>query len=536
LTLFINKKREYMAYLKVLVKVLGAFGLGTILLSCGTSPGYNYTVSGVVSGMIGSGLVLQNNNGDDLAISDNGAFSFTSTLTDGAAYSVTVKTQPTNPPQTCTVSNPSGTINSGPVNNVVVNCYMGSGPVTVDPSGKFAYVSNYKLTTGNVSAYAINLDSTSSTYDYGALILPAANVTAGTNPNPVTVDSSSQFAYVSNAGSDNIGAYTIGSNGVLSPLSPAANATVATGTFPNRVKVATIGSNQYAYVSNMGSNDIYVYAINFGVAELTDGSLRVLQSKIATSGISPTAVTIDPLVKFAYVVNMVSGTISAYTIGQSASTAPGELTAVGSPFVTGTNPVSITIYKDLSGKEYAYVANRLSGTGNIWAYTIDTDTGVLTSSTINPTTSAGNNPNPVTVYEYSSGNACAYVSNIGDGTISVYTIDSAGSLGSAATQTITAGGTSTYPNPVVVYEDLSGNAYAYVSDWGDGNIRVYDISSSDGKLSFNSSVNFGTGLTTVVIDPQYPFAYVSDVATGVVYAFTIESDGSLKPANAKPSP
>ena len=51
-----------------------------------------YTIGGTVSGLKGSGLVLQNNNGDDLAISANGRFTFATPIASGAKYAVTVKT------------------------------------------------------------------------------------------------------------------------------------------------------------------------------------------------------------------------------------------------------------------------------------------------------------------------------------------------------------------------------------------------------------------------------------------------------------
>jgi len=81
-----------------------------------------FTIGGMVSGLNGSGLVLQNNGGDDLSISANGSFTFATALDDGTAYAVTVATQPTSPSQTCTVSNGSGTIAGGDVSNVQVDC------------------------------------------------------------------------------------------------------------------------------------------------------------------------------------------------------------------------------------------------------------------------------------------------------------------------------------------------------------------------------------------------------------------------------
>ena len=82
----------------------------------------SYTVGGAVSGYDGSGLVLQNNGGDDLPINDNGEFTFATALANGSNYTVTVKTQPSNPNQICTVNNESGTINGAPITNVTVTC------------------------------------------------------------------------------------------------------------------------------------------------------------------------------------------------------------------------------------------------------------------------------------------------------------------------------------------------------------------------------------------------------------------------------
>ena len=54
-----------------------------------------------MSGLSGT-VVLQDNGGDDLSVSANGSFTFATPLVSGAAYSVTVKTNPAG--QTCTVS------------------------------------------------------------------------------------------------------------------------------------------------------------------------------------------------------------------------------------------------------------------------------------------------------------------------------------------------------------------------------------------------------------------------------------------------
>lgn len=99
--------------------------LAAILTSCSTSSGSPgpsvYSIGGTVSGLAGTGLVLQDNGGNNLSISTNGTFTFAGTLNSGTAYSVTILTQPSNPVQTCVVTSGSGTATSN-VTSVQVTC------------------------------------------------------------------------------------------------------------------------------------------------------------------------------------------------------------------------------------------------------------------------------------------------------------------------------------------------------------------------------------------------------------------------------
>ncbi len=153
--------------------------------------GGGYTVGGTVTGMRGSGLVLQDNGGDSLTFSSNGTFTFTSGIDQGGAYSVTVKTQPSG--QTCSVHNGSGTIGTADISNVIVNC---TGP------GRYAYVANQ--TANTISAYAIDAAS-------GALTPIAGSPFAatGTTPVAVTVDPNGVYLYVANNGSNDVSVYSI---------------------------------------------------------------------------------------------------------------------------------------------------------------------------------------------------------------------------------------------------------------------------------------------------------------------------------------
>src|SRR5271169_3883233 len=105
-----------------IVKILTSMMLGAAaalsLAGCHDILGAKYSVGGTLTGLVGSGLVLQDESGNDLAVQANGGFEFGG-LENGAAYSVTVKTQPANPTQSCSVRNGSGTIDRANVSNVI---------------------------------------------------------------------------------------------------------------------------------------------------------------------------------------------------------------------------------------------------------------------------------------------------------------------------------------------------------------------------------------------------------------------------------
>jgi len=98
---------------------------GCLLCACGGGGGgssapASYAIGGSVSGLTQlSGVVLQNNGGDALSMSADGAFTFASRVASGAAYDVTVKTQPTG--ETCTVTDGQGNA-SARVDSIDVSC------------------------------------------------------------------------------------------------------------------------------------------------------------------------------------------------------------------------------------------------------------------------------------------------------------------------------------------------------------------------------------------------------------------------------
>ena len=118
-----------------LVTATNGGGSATFSLAIAVNtPQSDFTVGGTVTGLSGAGLVLRNNNGDDLKVTANGAVTFSSALASGAAYLVTVKTQPVRPGQLCSVTNGSGTIGNANVTDVAINC-VGSSFIDTDRDG-----------------------------------------------------------------------------------------------------------------------------------------------------------------------------------------------------------------------------------------------------------------------------------------------------------------------------------------------------------------------------------------------------------------
>lgn len=103
------------------------------------------TIGGTVTGLAGTGLVLQNNLTDDLPIAADGTYTFSTTIDDGQAYSVTVLTQPTSLNQVCTIANAAGTVSAN-VTDVDVTCatntYTIGGTVTGIPGGETLTLQN----------------------------------------------------------------------------------------------------------------------------------------------------------------------------------------------------------------------------------------------------------------------------------------------------------------------------------------------------------------------------------------------------------
>ncbi|MFH1654984.1 MAG: hypothetical protein ABIE74_13165 [Pseudomonadota bacterium] len=78
-----------------------------------------YSVGGGVSGLLGS-LIIQNNGGDDLTITNDGPFAFKTKLNEEEKYNITILTPPSE--QVCSVADGVGNVKTSDITNVTIAC------------------------------------------------------------------------------------------------------------------------------------------------------------------------------------------------------------------------------------------------------------------------------------------------------------------------------------------------------------------------------------------------------------------------------
>jgi large repetitive protein len=111
---------------------VGADNVTSVAVNCAVN---TYTVGGTITGLVGTGLVLENNASDDLSVTGNGSFAFAAPIASGGAFSVAIKAQPSGPGQVCSVSQGSGSVASANVTTLKVTCATNSYPVEGTVSG-----------------------------------------------------------------------------------------------------------------------------------------------------------------------------------------------------------------------------------------------------------------------------------------------------------------------------------------------------------------------------------------------------------------
>ena len=185
-----------------------------------------YTIGGTVSSLSGSGLVLQDNGSNNLAVASGASsFNFSTPISAGGSYNVTVLTQPSNPAQTCVVTNGSGTANAK-VTNVQVACTTYTGSATLNSSSAHQGSSETIVITGTNTNFG-----PPTTVNFGA------DITAGTISvnGPTGVSVPIMIDNVAATGQRNV-TITTGSQVVTAPFTVLAGVPTVTLINPNTIQ------------------------------------------------------------------------------------------------------------------------------------------------------------------------------------------------------------------------------------------------------------------------------------------------------------
>jgi hypothetical protein len=303
------------------------------LNSTSRSNAATYSIGGTVSELFTTGLVLQNNSGDDVNVTatsgtNSGSFTFNTKVS--GSYTVTIKTQPTS--ATCTVTKGTG-IATANVTDVSVSCVTNiggailkalnlTGAVTVfagpangstatgttDGTGTTARFSNptgiatdgtnlYVTEQGNVRIRRIVISTGVVTTFAGSTFGNADGTgTAAQFNNPCGIVSDGTNLYVTDYGSHRIRRIVIATAVVTTLAGSSVGNTDATGTaalFNSPCGITTEGTN--LYVADQSNHRIRRIVISTGVVTTLAGSSIGTVDGTGTSAqfTAPSGITTD---------------------------------------------------------------------------------------------------------------------------------------------------------------------------------------------------------------------------------------------------
>jgi 6-phosphogluconolactonase (cycloisomerase 2 family) len=175
--------------------------------------------------------------------------------------------------------------------------------VTVDPSGKFAYVGISPYDPNGASLLIYSIDATTG-------VLTSIGTLPGVGPAPLlAIHPSGKFVYLVDSVLDQISTYT---------LNPKTGNLASIGTLsaiPGPIVVHPSG--KFAYVTS-SAGGVAMYTIDATTGALTSAGTTA-------SGTTPDSITFHPSGKFAYGTNYSSNTVSMYSV----DTSSGSLTLIG---------------------------------------------------------------------------------------------------------------------------------------------------------------------------------------------------------------
>ena len=253
----------------------------------------------------------------------------------------------------------------------------------------------------------------------------AAPVAAGTGGlNHIAIDPYGRFIYVSDDGANTIQGFTIDQTSTTNPGAlTAIGTTTANLDGPEDLVIDPTGS--YMYVTNSNADTVSAYSIN-----QTTGALTALAVPTAPTGTTPYFETLDPSGAHLFVANSGDNTVSVFTLGA------GGALGTATPF-TVTDATSIANVAVAPSGSFIYIVDYGDGAGpgTVYAYSL---TGATIGTT--PIGSAPTGVAPISINIDATGAGLAITNNTDTGTLSLYKINSDGSLTATTPPDVTVGG------------------------------------------------------------------------------------------------
>ena len=242
--------------------------------------------------------------------------------------------------------------------------------LALDPARRRLYAVNEQAPDGRVSAFAIDPDS-------GALSFLNEQPTGGGLPCYLVVDRSGRFVLLSNYGSGSVAVFAIeedGSLGAMTDLVRHQGSSVdeERQQGPHAHCIVLDAAGRRAFSADLGADEVKTY--NF---DATEGKLRpgIPPAVKAEAGVGPRHFTFHPGGGYAYLINELGSTMSAFTYdGESGALEQIQTLSTLPPGFTAYNHCA-DLHVEPSGK-FLYGSNR--GHDSLAVYGIDESSGRLT--------------------------------------------------------------------------------------------------------------------------------------------------------------
>ncbi|MGO9061090.1 MAG: lactonase family protein [Candidatus Binataceae bacterium] len=279
-------------------------------------------------------------------------------------------------------------------------------------------------------------------------------------------------------------------------------------------------TGEFAYVANAGDGTISVFSIN-----TSTGALTLIQSVPAAPGFQVFGLALHWSNEFLYTTIDDANQVESFDIGDGSYS--GQIFTHTGPFAAVNGPRAVT----LNPKGTYLYATNYGGTPRVVSqYTVDQSSGALTSNGTAPT---GERPFGIAV---DPGGNCAYVVNVGDHSLSEYSMGGGGALTNFGT--VPLGGTSEGQGPeLIALQTNTGGEIRplgqtiYVTDDGLGVVhqlpvveRLFGVSCGAGTPVDVDAHGLAFG---IALHPKGTFLYTGNSSPSSISVFAIAATGGL---------